>query len=211
MATVVLLGTLDTKEREYLFVRELLLAAGVTPILVDFGVLADPLILADISAREVAEAGGKQLEELRLATEVAGNRAHSLGVMITGLTVILNKLRKEQRCDGVFGMGGSGGTNAISTAMRSLPLGVPKLIVSTMASGNVGGYIGTKDIAILYSVTDSSDRFIECYGGNTTCSTTSSNPSNESDELNSCLSHLLGLLSSKTPTQGQTSLLYSDP
>jgi uncharacterized protein (UPF0261 family) len=154
MATVVLLGTLDTKEREYRFVRECLLEAGVTPLVIDFGVLADPSIKPDISASEVAEAGGKQLKDLRSAREGTNTRASSLAVMTAGLIVILRRLLQEGRCDAVFGLGGSGGSSVISAAMRSLPLGLPKFLVSTMASGNVGGYVGTKDLAILYSVTD---------------------------------------------------------
>ena len=151
MATVVLLGSLDTKGREYRFVCERLLEAGVTPVLVDFGVLSDPTVKTDISAAEVAAAAGHTLEELRLARKEKDNRAVALDVMTAGLIAILDRLRSENRCDAVFGLGGSGGTSVVSAAMQSLPLGVPKLIVSTMACGNIGGYIGTKDIAILYS------------------------------------------------------------
>ncbi len=154
MATVVLLGSLDTKGREYRFVCERLVEAGVTPVLVDFGVLSDPTVKTDISAAEVAAAAGHTLEELRLARKEKDNRAVALDVMTAGLISILDRLRSENRCDAVFGLGGSGGTSVVSAAMQSLPLGVPKLIVSTMACGNIGGYIGTKDIAILYSVTD---------------------------------------------------------
>ena len=154
MATVVLLGSLDTKEREYHYVCERLVEAGVTPLLVDFGVLSDPSVKADISAAEVANAAGHSLDELRSARKEKENRSIALDVMTEGLIKILDRLRSENRCDAVFGLGGSGGTSVVSAAMRSLPLGVPKLIVSTMACGNIGGYVGTKDIAILYSVTD---------------------------------------------------------
>ena len=154
MPTVVLLGTLDTKGREYGYVRECLIEASVTPLMVDFGVLGDPPFEPDISASEVAGAGGGDLLDLRLARGAKDARAAALATMTNGLIKILDNLRAESRCDAVFGLVGSGGSSVISDAMRSLPLGVPKLLLSTMASGNVGGYIGTRDIAVMYSVTD---------------------------------------------------------
>lgn len=154
MPTVVLLGTLDTKGREYGYVKECLIEAGVTPLMVDFGVLGEPPFEPDISASEVAEAGGATLSGLRLARLEKDARAAALDTMTSGLIQVLSDLRNGGRCDAVFGLGGSGGSSVISDAMRSLPLGVPKLLLSTMASGNVGGYIGSRDIAIMYSVTD---------------------------------------------------------
>lgn len=154
MSTVVLLGTLDTKGREYKFVIDCLHDAGVESIMIDFGVLSDPEFKADISAQEVARLGGAILDDLRFSREDSGTRSIALATMTKGLIEILKQLRGENRCDGVFGLGGSGGSSVISEAMQSLPIGVPKLLLSTMASGNVGGYIGTKDIAIMYSVTD---------------------------------------------------------
>jgi len=154
MSTVVLLGTLDTKGREYKFVIDCLHDAGVDSIMIDFGILTDPAIKPDIGAREVAHQGGAKLEDLRFSREDSDTRAIALATMTKGLIEILKQLREEKRCDAVFGLGGSGGSSVISEAMQSLPIGVPKLLLSTMASGNVGGYIGTKDIAIMYSVTD---------------------------------------------------------
>jgi uncharacterized protein (UPF0261 family) len=154
MTTVVLLGTLDTKEHEYKFVMDCLHEAGVESIMVDFGVLIDPEFQPDIGAQEVARQGGEELRDLRSSTERSDTRANALATMTKGLIKILKQLREENRCDAVFGLGGSGGSSVISEAMQSLPIGVPKLLLSTMASGNVGGYIGTKDIAIMYSVTD---------------------------------------------------------
>ena len=154
MPVVTLLGTLDTKGREYAFVRDCLKHAGVKSILVDFGVLTDPEIEPDIPAREVARLGGKNLQDLRFTREDSETRSTALAVMTRGLIRILEKLREENRCDAVFGLGGSGGSSVIGEAMQSLPIGVPKLLLSTMGSGNVAGYVGTKDIAIMYSVTD---------------------------------------------------------
>lgn len=154
MKTVVLLGTLDTKGREYEYAMDCLREAGVQPIMVDFGVLADPGFKPAISAQQVAEAGGTDLQSLRFAQEGTETRARALAIMTAGLVKILARLRSERRCDAVFGLGGSGGSSVIAAAMRSLPLGIPKMLVSTMASGDVRGYIGTKDMAIMYSVTD---------------------------------------------------------
>ncbi len=149
-----MLGTLDTKGREYEYAMACLRDAGVLPLMVDFGVLADPAFPPDISPAEVAAAGGTDLHELRFAQEGSEMRARALATMTAGLIKILTRLRAEKRCDAVFGLGGSGGSSVIAAAMRSLPLGIPKLLVSTMASGDVRGYIGTKDMAIMYSVTD---------------------------------------------------------
>jgi uncharacterized protein (UPF0261 family) len=154
MSTVVLLGTLDTKGREYKFVIDCLHDAGVESIMIDFGVLSDPEFKPDISAQDVAHQGGAELSSLRFSREGSDTRAIALATMTKGLVKILKQLRDDNRCDGVFGLGGSGGSSVISEAMQSLPIGIPKLLLSTMASGNVGGYVGTKDIAIMYSITD---------------------------------------------------------
>ena len=139
MSTVVLLGTLDTKGREYKFVIDRLHDAGADSIMIDFGILTDPAIKPDIGAREVARQGGAKLEDLRFSREDSDTRAIALATMTKGLIEILKQLREEKRCDAVFGLGGSGGSSVISEAMQSLPIGVPKLLLSTMASGDVGG------------------------------------------------------------------------
>jgi uncharacterized protein (UPF0261 family) len=154
MPTVVCVGTLDTKGREYKYVMDCLLESGVTPLMIDFGVLESPPFKPDIGAEEVARAGGADLQSLRESSKGEEARADALDTMACGLIEILKKLLHEDRCDAVFGLGGSGGSSVISAAMRTLPLGVPKLLLSTMASGDVGPYVGTKDICIMHSVTD---------------------------------------------------------
>jgi uncharacterized protein (UPF0261 family) len=154
MPTVVLLGSLDTKGRECAYVKECLLEAGASPVVVDFGVLADPPFPPDIPAGAVAEAGGGSLDRLRFSREGSDTRAVALKTMAAGLARILDGLRADGRCDAVIGLGGSGGTSVVSEAMRSLPLGLPKLVVSTMACGNIGGYVGTRDLTFMYSVSD---------------------------------------------------------
>ena len=153
-STVVLVGSLDTKGREYAFVKARLQELGVTPLVIDFGVLGTPPFTPDFSAEDVAVAAGSSLSELRFAREGSDTRALALRTMERGVRAILERLCAEGRCDAVLGMGGSGGSSVIAGAMRTLPLGVPKLLVSTMASGDVSGYVGTRDVCIMYSVTD---------------------------------------------------------
>jgi uncharacterized protein (UPF0261 family) len=154
MATVVLIGTLDTKGREYAFVRDLLHKAGVEPLVVDVGVLGEPPFRPDIAATEVAALAGRDLAELRFEREGSDTRAVALDAMAQGAELLLRRLHREGRCQAVLGLAGSGGSTIISAAMQALPVGVPKLLVTTMA-GSVGpGYVGTKDVCLMSAVTD---------------------------------------------------------
>lgn len=148
--TILLIGTLDTKGVEVRFVRDLIAARGPDTLVVDAGVLGEPTFAPDISATEVAAAGGSSLSALR----ATGDRGASVDVMIRGLQNIVPRLYAEGRFDGVLGLGGGGGTALAAAAMRELPAGVPKLLVSTMASGDVGPYVGVKDLTLMYSVVD---------------------------------------------------------
>ncbi len=154
MSTVVLIGTLDTKGPEYAFVKERLIEAGVTPVVIDFGVLGNPYFEPDYSAAQVAEAAGSSLGQLRFSREGTDTRAVALDTMSKGIIEILRQLQQENRCDAVLGFGGSGGSTVISAGMRSLPVGVPAVLVSTMASGDVRRFVDTKDLCLMYSVTD---------------------------------------------------------
>jgi uncharacterized protein (UPF0261 family) len=149
MATVVLLGTLDTKGPEYAFLRDRVLEAGCEVILVDAGVMSDPSP-GDIGPTEVAAAAGEDREALAGARD----RGPAMAAMTRGATEVVRRLHAEGRLDGILGVGGSGGSSLVSAAMQALPVGVPKLIVSTMASGDTRPYIGTSDIAMMYSVVD---------------------------------------------------------
>ena len=149
MATVVLVGTLDTKGGEYAFLRERVGAAGCDVILVDAGITAVSSE-ADVSADEVAAAA----DEDRSALAAANDRGAAVAAMTRGATVVVKRLHDEGRLDAILGIGGSGGSSIVSTAMQALPIGVPKLLVSTMASGDTSPYVGTSDIAMMYSVVD---------------------------------------------------------
>ena len=108
----------------------------------------------DVSAADVAESVGWKLEDLRFTREGTDTRKVALDVMADGLGVQLKRLYDEGKCHAVLGMGGSGGSTTISKGMRSLPLGVPKLLVSTMMAGNVESYVSNRDLTMMYSVTD---------------------------------------------------------
>jgi uncharacterized protein (UPF0261 family) len=150
MATVVLLGTLDTKGHEYAFVRDRLREAGVDVVLVDTGVLGEPLVAPDVPREEVARAAGADHAALR----DAGDRGAAMGAMGRGAAEVLLRLHAEGRADGALSLGGSGNSSVAARAMRELPVGVPKLIVSTVASGDTRPYVGAVDITMTYSVVD---------------------------------------------------------
>lgn len=155
MPTAVVIGTLDTKGREYAFVKERLHGEGIDVVVIDVGVLGTTSdITPDVTAEEVCEAGGARLEDLRFNREGTDTRAVAIETMTRGAACLLQRLADEGRCDGVLGLGGSGGSSLISGAMRTLPLGVPKILVSTMASGDVSAYVGSSDLCIMHSVTD---------------------------------------------------------
>ena len=150
---VLLIGTFDTKGEEYAFVRSRLLAGGCRVLSMDLGVLAngaDRGFPVDIGADQVAGAGGVALAELRRR----GDRGTAVRVMEAGARKLIRELWTEARFAGVLGLGGGGGTAMITAAMRELPVGVPKLMVSTMASGNTAPYVDIKDLTMMYSVVD---------------------------------------------------------
>lgn len=150
MPSVLLIGTLDTKGQEYAYVRDRIRAAGHDTIVMDLGILGEPSFAPDILAGEVARAGGGDLDGLR----ARGDRGAAIEVMQRGACALVQTLFADGRFDGVAGLGGGGGTAMIAAAMRTLPVGVPKLIVSTMASGNTAPYVGVKDLTLMSSVVD---------------------------------------------------------
>ena len=150
MATVVLVGTLDTKGAENDFVRERLRAAGVEVLVVDAGVLEAPAFTPDITRQEVAAAAGADVGSLVAARD----RGAAITVMAQGAAVVVKRLYDAGRLDGALALGGTGGTSIATRAFRELPLGVPKIVVSTAASGNTAAYIGETDLVLMPSVVD---------------------------------------------------------
>lgn len=150
MATVVLVGTLDTKGHEYAYVRDRLMEHGVAVILIDAGVLGVPLTPPDITRDAVASAAGADLSAL----VAAADRGQAIEVMSRGLQKLVPQLHAEGRLDAILGLGGSGGSSLITAAMRKLPIGVPRLMVSTVAAGDTRPYVGTVDLTMMHSVVD---------------------------------------------------------
>jgi uncharacterized protein (UPF0261 family) len=150
MATVVLVGTLDTKGAENEFVRDRLRAAGVDVLVVDTGVLEPPGFPPDITRQEVAAAAGADFDALVAARD----RGAAITAMAEGAEVVIRRLYEEGRLDGALALGGTGGTSIATRAFRPLPLGVPKVVVSTAASGNTADYIRETDLVLMPSVTD---------------------------------------------------------
>ena len=152
--TVCLTGTLDTKGEEYAYVKEQIEATGTNVLMVDCGVLGNPTFTPDISADEVAAKGGVDLAQWRNSSEDAGGRVSANQAMSKGLTVVLQELVEQGKIQAVLALGGTGGTDLASAAYRELPLGFPKLIVSTMASNNTRPYVGHSDMYMANAVTD---------------------------------------------------------
>ena len=147
---VALLGTLDTKGEEYAFLKDCLDKQNVDTLLIDAGVMDPPGVQPDIGREEVAKAAGTSIEEI-LEQE---DRGKAVAAMARGAKETISRLYDEGAFDGIMGMGGSGGSVIVSAAMRALPVGVPKLLVSTLASGDTRPYVGTSDICMMYSVVD---------------------------------------------------------
>ncbi len=156
MNNVLVVGTLDTKGREMQYILDEIQAAGGKATVANFGVFdPDPSdIPVDFTAADVAKAGGATLEELRGGGEAGGARNHAMEVMTKGLTAIMEQEYEAGRLGAVLGFGGSSGSSVVGAAMQALPVGVPKVLVSTMASGDTTPYVGTRDITMMYSVTD---------------------------------------------------------
>ena len=148
--TVVLVGTLDTKGDEYAYLKERLRLHGVATLLVDVGTLEPPRTEPDIDRREVAAAGQIDLDELVAARD----RGRSVSAMAAAAAALVRRLYDEGRCQGVLAAGGSGNTAIATRAMQALPVGVPKLMVSTVAAGNTRDYVGGGDVTLMASVTD---------------------------------------------------------
>ena len=148
--TVAIIGTLDTKGQEFLFIKETIEKAGLRTLVIDSSSRGKPYFTADVTREEVAAAVGVKMEELVASTD----RGFAVSTMMNGITAVLVKLQAEGRIDGVISLGGTAGTTIGTKAMQALPVGVPKLMVSTVASGDTRPYVGTKDVTMMYSIVD---------------------------------------------------------
>lgn len=148
--TIGIIGALDTKGAEFAFLKAEIEKRGFRTLVINIGVIGQPLFEPDIGAEEVARAGGTELAEL-IARRDRGEAMH---VMTQGIVHVIKQLREEGKIDGVISMGGGGGTVVGTSAMRALPIGFPKVMVSTVASGDVSAYVGTSDLVMMPSVVD---------------------------------------------------------
>lgn len=149
---IAIIGTLDTKGHEVAYLRDLIQARDHRTVVIDPGVLDRPRIEADISRAEVARAGGAELADLI----EAGDKGRAIQMMIDGTRAVVARLYTEGKLGGVIAVGGGQGTAIGTTAMQALPIGVPKLMISTIASGqNVfEPYVGTADVTLMHAVAD---------------------------------------------------------
>ncbi|MBG81571.1 MAG: hypothetical protein CMJ39_12805 [Phycisphaerae bacterium] len=150
---VLCLGTLDTKGPETRFIAESVRAQGCDTLVLDCGILGEPQdIVADITREEAARAAGTTIEALRQA----GSRGVAIDEMIKGVKALGEQLHQQGRIDGVVALGGAEGSVLAAATMTSLPVGLPKLLVSPIASGrrNFGPFVGTRDVTVMHSVVD---------------------------------------------------------
>jgi len=150
MPTIAILGTMDTKGVEHGFVADLIKQRGHQVLVIDVGTAGEPRLKPDITRNEIAAAAGVDFATLAAKQD----RGEAVTTMSRGAPVVLAKLAAEQRIDGVISLGGGGGTAIATAAMRALPVGFPKLMMSTLASGNTAPYVGVKDIVMFPSIVD---------------------------------------------------------
>jgi uncharacterized protein (UPF0261 family) len=148
--TVLLIGTLDTKGSEFQFVRDLLTQAGLRTVVLDAGVLNPPTFAPDINREQVYAVAGTSIDEIRRT----GDRGKAIEAAARGAAKLAVELHQNGQLDGVISLGGSAGTTIGTAAMRALPFGIPKVMVSTLASGQVRQYVGVRDILMMNSVVD---------------------------------------------------------
>ena len=150
MATIAIVGALDTKGLEIQFLKEQIEKRGHQTLVVDLGILKDPPFEPDVSREQVAQSMGQNLKELA----AAGDRGRAVEVMARGAAKIAQRLHANRGFDALIGMGGSAGTAMATAAMRALPLGIPKVMISTVASGDVKAFVGIKDVVMVPAIVD---------------------------------------------------------
>ncbi len=150
MKTVAILGALDTKGADFAYLKAEIARRGCATLVIDFGVVGSPGFAPDITSAEVATAGGSALGDLI----AHGDRGEAMAAMGRGAAALVRRLHSEGRIDAIISMGGGGGTSVATAAMRALPIGFPKLMVSTVAGGDVSGFVGISDIVMMPAILD---------------------------------------------------------
>lgn len=147
---IAVIGALDTKGLEFAFVKAEIEQRGHRTCVINIGIMGEPFFTPDVSAEQVAEAAGTTLATLRTQAD----RGLAMEAMTRGIAVVVKALYDQGQIAGVLAMGGSAGTVIGTAAMRTLPVGVPKVMVSTLVAGDVAAYVGNKDIVMIPSVVD---------------------------------------------------------
>ncbi len=150
MATIAILGTMDTKGEEHAFVARQIQQRGHKTLIIDVGTLGEPTLQPDVTRDEIARAAGTDLPALAAKKD----RGEAVAAMSQGAPIVLARLVAEKKIDGVISLGGGGGTAIGTAAMRALPIGFPNEMVSTLACGNTAPYLGVKDIVMFPSIVD---------------------------------------------------------
>lgn len=149
MKTIAIAGTFDSKGVEYSYVKDLIEGLGIKTFTIHTGVF-EPTFKPDVSNEEVAKAAGADIHEIAAKKD----RALATEILSKGMEKLVPELYRQGKFDGIISLGGSGGTSLVTPAMRALPIGVPKVMVSTVASGNTSQYVGTSDIMMMPSIVD---------------------------------------------------------
>ncbi len=147
---IAIIGALDTKGAEFAYLRDQIQAYGAATLVIDIGVMGDPPFAPDVASAETARATGADLAQLRAAND----RGAAMTTMARGAAVVLRRLYEDDAIQAAIGMGGSGGASVIATAMRALPLAAPKLLVFTLAAGDMKPYLGSRNITVMPSIVD---------------------------------------------------------
>jgi uncharacterized protein (UPF0261 family) len=183
--TICILGAFDTKGEDHAFLRDEILKLGDKVLTVNIGVLASTTLFpVDIEAREVLETAGLDLQEIRKRRD----KAEAMRAFDQSAPKLIRQLYAQGRFDGIIGMGGSGGSSIIAAAMRALPIGVPKVLVSTVASGDVSFYIRGKDITMVPSIVDVAglnriSRLVYTRAAGSICGMSRNEPAHSSEDL----------------------------
>lgn len=148
--TVAVIGAMDTKGSDFAFIKKEIEQRGYRTLIINTGILSDPALEPDVTANQVASAGGSSLERLRIRKD----KSIAMNVMTKGIAIIMKKLYEKSQIHAGFSMGGTNGTIIGSAGLRALPIGVPKVMVSTVAAGDTIPYVGFSDVVMIPSILD---------------------------------------------------------
>jgi uncharacterized protein (UPF0261 family) len=148
--TIAIIGAMDTKGSDYAFIKREIEHRGYRTLIINTGILGEPTLEVDVTANQVANDGGSTIKELRRKKD----KSFAMHVMTKGIAVTMKRLFEKGQIDAGFSMGGTNGTIIGSAGLRALPIGVPKVMVSTVAAGDTQPYVGFSDVVMFPSILD---------------------------------------------------------